>query len=1136
MKHFTHLLQAAAVLSLICGCRQEILPIDGTYTLEVTADQCTKTLLGPNESGKRKVFWENGDQICCNGEVSQPLTGVSGQAQAASFKFSKIPSTPMKVASPASIWKDETSITLPSEADSLIIPQVAASADGKTVALKAATAIVKLSVTGSGRICYVELSSNAQLCGDFLCDFSTGELTPTSSGNKVRLSVNADLPLELFIPVPAGEYALIARVVDDQGNYMNKTTTSKKTFTRGTVHSFESFQYVPTGSLPATTFKHTSAHWEITSTTASNALNTWKNSNKFYATRLDGASKAYVSTFAGSESSQPARVMNGSCIAAGNLNTGDGFLFTYPSVNLAPGTTVDFMCSLVTSSSAAPKYWLFEYYEDGQWKSVEKDLRTAKEDHSIKYTFYTKYFSDAQYTTVQQNFTLEKAVLGDLKMRCRVVGNYNCSGGTLTPTSSATVGFAKTTYRGCAIDIWENCPVKDSKKILCLGNSFTYCYGAAFLFNEIARSQGHEVNMNTFLKGGRYFREFLTLEMAQEEVKDGGYDYAILQDQSGQHARYFSDTTVNAKVLSETKALLEDIRGYSPSMQPIVENTWSFKGSNNYEGFGSYDAFANALIGGALLVTDKADTWMSPICEAFQKAYKAGITNLYHSDNKHPNDNGAYLKSCVNYLLIYGEPFDANVPDCLVDESTAAKLRSIAESVVLGNLDKYRSPDSSGVTPGGSEIVPGGGDMDPDSVVPGENGIATAQQLRSFAYMFNTGGDISSYCNADGEVVLLDNIDLDYVVWSPVGSSTGVAYPHNTTAIPSYPFKGVFNGNGFTIKGLRLDILDNQTNVKGLFGATYGAAIKNLNIDGVKLNFTSTGISSNHIVIGTITGYGYNTKISNVHITNLQFGGKATSTASRNVSIGGIAGQMISMGSGYESYIENCSVAGMFTNDVGEKYSNENTVNIGGIVGTTSNSSTGITLVKGCTNNASMDVRTHRAAGIVAMGFKVHIEDCVNNGNIRSAYSSSVPSSTSVSGVRHGGVLAYCSTTTTNSSHIRNCYNHGTMTTSESGSAIGGVIGLIRCFTVENCHNDGDVIGPNPTTSGPYRGLLVGAITSATNPTIFTNCSYKGRISSAMDLSDAVEATRENYLTLGVTISASASCPSWSADNVKLME
>jgi hypothetical protein len=44
---------------------------------------------------------------------------------------------------------------------------------------------------------------------------------------------------------------------------------------------------------------------------------------------------------------------------------------------------------------------------------------------------------------------------------------------------------------------------------------------------------------------------------------------------------------------------------------------------------------------------------------------------------------GSYLKSCVNYLVLFGEPFGDNPADCLQDKETAQYLRDVAERVVL---------------------------------------------------------------------------------------------------------------------------------------------------------------------------------------------------------------------------------------------------------------------------------------------------------------------------------------------------------------------------------------------------------------------------------------------------------------------
>ena len=881
----------------------------------------------------------------------------------------------------------------------------------------------------------------------------------------------------------------------------------------------------PTPDPPATPMSLT-AKWEISSSLSSSGATKWANDNKFMAPFGDGANKAYISTSTGNTGgTTPVRGRSGNNIAVANMAPGDAIVFTYPSLTLAKGTTVDFMANFLAPDSSSPKYWIFEYYDGGEWKTVEEDLHVASEDPSLKYSFYVKYFSAYQYTSFFQSFTLSEALVNaDLTVRCRVVGNYNNGGGTLSPSTSAYTGIVNNYWSGAQMTVYQGIPVKDTKKLAVIGNSFTYYYGTNFVLKQIARSQGHELRVRAHTKGGQDFGEHFPRELTQWVIKDGSYDFALLQDMSTRHSDYYKDPTLNSAVLTDTKTILSALKTYSPSMQPVIENTWSFLGSSNYEGYGSYDIFDKALQGGALLVTDACDTWLSPINEAFKQARAAGITNLFHTDNKHPNRYGSYLKACVNYLLLYGEAFDANVPDCLVAAETALKLRTIAETVVLGNINSYRNPDASKVVPG-EGLSGGGGDTPaPSDVTPGENGIKNTAQLLSFAALAASGGDISSYKNAAGEVALLDDIELSGTPWTPIGSAASLAY--NAVPSPENYFSGTFNGNGHTITGLTLEVSTNQVNVMGFFGAAVKAIIKDVTFEDVVLKFNSTGISSGNIVLGTVAGCAVDTKFENVHV-KATFSGKATSTAARFVSLGGIAGFVSSTVDGGSTF-EDCTFEGEVTNDIGTKYSNTNSAIIGGIAGGVANAGK-LVYFRRCENKASMDVKAHRVGGIVSSGFYSRIEECVNSGNINAVHSSSAASG-SVAGCRIGGVMAYCSFTSTNTSYIKDCLNTGTISSTEASSAVGGVAGLIRTYTLKGCRNTGNVIGPEGT-----RGLLVGSNTSSDVPSTFESCSFKGSIGAKLDGSDAVAATADNYLSLGISFASGVTCPSWNADNVKFI-
>ena len=78
------------------------------------------------------------------------------------------------------------------------------------------------------------------------------------------------------------------------------------------------------------------------------------------------------------------------------------------------------------------------------------------------------------------------------------------------------------------------------------------------------------------------------------------------------------------------------------------------------------------------------DAVVSPISEAFRIVRdERHDINLYHTDKHHQSVYGSYLKSCVNYLVLYGKPFGNSPADCNLDPQVTAYLRSVAERVVL---------------------------------------------------------------------------------------------------------------------------------------------------------------------------------------------------------------------------------------------------------------------------------------------------------------------------------------------------------------------------------------------------------------------------------------------------------------------
>lgn len=164
---------------------------------------------------------------------------------------------------------------------------------------------------------------------------------------------------------------------------------------------------------------------------------------------------------------------------------------------------------------------------------------------------------------------------------------------------------------------------------------------------------------------------------------------------------------------------------------------------------------------------------------------------------------------------------------------------------------------------------------------------STVKEISTLADLNDVKNDLT------GNFILKGNIEIKND-WIPIGTQEN-------------PFTGTFDGNGFTINGIKIDT---STRYQGLFGYTSGAEIKNL-----KISYKTTennGVSEKGAVIdynfdnqaeyyaGTIVGYANNsTKISNCEVDN---GSEVEETFTCKVTLGGLVGVLKG-----GSVIKNCA-------------------------------------------------------------------------------------------------------------------------------------------------------------------------------------------------------------------------------------
>lgn len=410
-------------------------------------------------------------------------------------------------------------------------------------------------------------------------------------------------------------------------------------------------------------------------------------------------------------------------------------------------------------------------------------------------------------------------------------------------------------------------------------------------------------------------------------------------------------------------------------------------------------------------------------------------------------------------------------------------------------------------------------------------GISSGQDLADFAAAVNSGSSLERWTDGNNEVVLLSDIDMTGITWTPAGVVTGSTISNSTLTFgEGNPFKGVFNGNGHTISNLSM--VAGSSQIFGLFGALDGASVKNLNLDSSCTLLIDNKKLSAGSVYGFIAGMMQNSTVENVTVagtipeSNVMYDGKKYISC-----IGGIVGYA----SG--SVIRNCTFSGAIAKMGSNIYDNSLGSGVAGILGFAKGTSSNPTNLENCVHAGYICALTNRVAGVLASTTGNFIlKGCANRGVVHADVSLAKAAGWS-SGLRVGGVLAFNSNTkTANVATIEDCTNSGTVVCQgDAKTIVGGLEGNPRCHKLINCVNSGTVI----STGGCIAGLLVGQLQCGDKPTIVSAfCS--GKIATAftgsgmsVQPSDPVTVTAENYFNYAAGTVTGTNSGIWTVTNVK---
>lgn len=359
-------------------------------------------------------------------------------------------------------------------------------------------------------------------------------------------------------------------------------------------------------------------------------------------------------------------------VAAGPFKAGACFLFEVPVENVAAGSFISFDATM-SANPGAPMEWIVEWKDGGRWVAGRKYVCHGP-----------ALGKDHKYTTIHQAYRLKNSPEDNaVSVRLRALE------GAVIPSmegvdTDAMVMFVTSPYLGAYVLDYGTMPPKDTTRVLCIGNSFTYYHSCPQMLKDIAWKEGHYLDISASLKGGWSIGKHLAYPTTEDEIVQGGYHVVILQDQSQSAAQVGSDRKKYADNVANTVAMARKVRTTSEDCRLLLECTWAYAGKKN-GGFSSVTEFYKNAGKGIKVLAKAAKADVSPIRDAFRMAnIECPDILLFAPDGYHQSEYGSYLKSCVNYLTLFGEPFGENPSDCGLDPEKADALRNVAESVVLG--------------------------------------------------------------------------------------------------------------------------------------------------------------------------------------------------------------------------------------------------------------------------------------------------------------------------------------------------------------------------------------------------------------------------------------------------------------------
>ena len=232
-----------------------------------------------------------------------------------------------------------------------------------------------------------------------------------------------------------------------------------------------------------------------------------------------------------------------------------------------------------------------------------------------------------------------------------------------------------------------------TKKVLFLGNSYTNANMLPQITADVVASWEDTLIFDYNTPGGYTLEGHSTNETSLYKIREGNWDFVVLQDQSQRPAMPLAQVQTN--VFPYAHKLDSVIGIYSPCGETMFYMTWGRKNGDatycpTWPPVCTYMGMDSLLRLRYMMMADSNKAVASPVGAVWRyvRQHFPDI-ELYMSDESHPSEAGSYAAACCFATAMFRKnPLDISY-DFSLNATDALNIRSATKAVVYDSLLKW---------------------------------------------------------------------------------------------------------------------------------------------------------------------------------------------------------------------------------------------------------------------------------------------------------------------------------------------------------------------------------------------------------------------------------------------------------------